>query len=74
LFDKNPIQVAGATKPDILKYLNPKISNRDYQLLIRFSDMLGNKYVQKYNIGKSGTSTGIIQKNDEIIKQTIIYK
>ena len=56
---------------DELQYLNPKKAQYDYDVNIRFSDVLGNRYVQTYKIGKNGISAGIVQESKNVPKLTI---
>lgn len=72
-YDRQNTKIVGMGRPNILKYLSPGIARRDYQLVIRFSDMLGNKYAQIYTIGKSGTSIGAVQKNKNIEKRIVKF-
>lgn len=74
LIDIQRAKISRQGRPDTLKHLHPAIARSDYELVVRFSDILGNKYAQIYTLGKSGASIGVIKKSEEVRKTIINHK
>jgi hypothetical protein len=57
-------EVADAGILDWMDRLKPERAVKDYELTIRFMDILGNRYVQVIHIGKSGCWPDIVTPDD----------
>lgn len=69
--DLTKVKVVGMPEPDALRFLNARHTYRDYELVIRFTDMLGNEYAQPYRIGRRGQSPGVIRPSKDVARITI---
>jgi hypothetical protein len=50
---------------DWLRRLTPQMAHRDYDLKIRFMDVLGNRYVQTMHVGRSSSWPDVVESDME---------
>lgn len=55
---------------DLVRKLSPRWAEKDYEMKIRFRDMLGNKYVQIIHVGKNGCWPDIVVSDENAIVPT----
>lgn len=59
---------------DLMRHLSPPRAERDYEMRVRFSDMMGNRYVQTIHVGKIGSWPDAVESDpNSIIERTPAY-
>ena len=73
-YDEQTAYVVGARRPDLLRLLTGRDAWEESDLKIRFTDILGNKYVQVIHLGRDGIRPDVVRQDDGQVKKTqIIY-
>jgi len=52
---------------DFIRHLTPLRASKDYEIKVRFMDIMGNKYVQIVHVGKSGIWSDVVEPDDRAV-------
>lgn len=69
--DKDRLSQANFIRRDLLALLVAPGALDNYEMVIRYTDILGNKYAQVYHLGRRGNWPGGVQLNKNVRKVTI---
>jgi hypothetical protein len=72
-YDRAEARVVGQRRPDLLSKLNPHVISGKHELVVRFSDILGNRYAQVHTVDRHGTSVGVIRTSEHVKRNIVTY-
>lgn len=70
-YDRQRVRVVDSSRRDLLPFLVKPKAVGDYELAIRFTDILGNQYVQIIYLSINGLWSGTVQPSKAVRKLTI---